>query len=87
MNQRPASAIDPPSPFFMSKVESREIRLASRPKGIPTAANFTLARVELEPPTMRKRTAQERTLNMLRWLLTATILVFIGARLYPHLAS
>jgi NADPH-dependent curcumin reductase CurA len=33
----------------MSKVESREIRLASRPKGIPTAANFTLARVELEP--------------------------------------
>src|ERR1039457_939034 len=33
----------------MSKIESREIRLASRPKGIPTAANFTLARVELEP--------------------------------------
>jgi NADPH-dependent curcumin reductase CurA len=33
----------------MSKITSREIRLASRPKGIPTAANFTLARVELEP--------------------------------------
>jgi hypothetical protein len=33
----------------MSKITSREIRLASRPNGIPTAANFTLARVELEP--------------------------------------
>jgi hypothetical protein len=30
--------------FFMSKIASREIHLASRPKGIPTAANFTLAR-------------------------------------------
>jgi len=28
---------------------SREIRLASRPSGIPTAANFSLARTELEP--------------------------------------
>jgi len=28
---------------------SREIRLASRPKGLPTAANFTLARTALEP--------------------------------------
>jgi NADPH-dependent curcumin reductase CurA len=28
---------------------SREIRLASRPKGIPTAANFTLAEVTLPP--------------------------------------
>ena len=33
----------------MSKTASREIRLASRPSGIPTAANFTLARTELEP--------------------------------------
>ena len=33
----------------MSKITSREIRLASRPKRIPTAANFTLARTELEP--------------------------------------
>ena len=33
----------------MSKIMSREIRLASRPKGIPTAANFTLAQTELEP--------------------------------------
>jgi NADPH-dependent curcumin reductase CurA len=35
---------------FMPKIESREIRLASRPKGVPTAANFSLAQVELEPP-------------------------------------
>lgn len=33
----------------MSTITSREIRLASRPKGHPTAANFTLAQVELEP--------------------------------------
>jgi hypothetical protein len=33
----------------MSKTASREIRLACRPKGIPTTANFTLARTELEP--------------------------------------
>jgi hypothetical protein len=32
----------------MSKIESREIRLASRPNGLPTAANFSLAQVELE---------------------------------------
>lgn len=33
----------------MSKIMSREIRLTSRPKGIPTADNFTLAQTELEP--------------------------------------
>jgi NADPH-dependent curcumin reductase CurA len=33
----------------MTSIMSREIRLASRPNGIPTAANFTLARIELEP--------------------------------------
>ena len=33
----------------MSKISSQEIHLASRPRGIPTAANFTLARTELEP--------------------------------------
>jgi hypothetical protein len=33
----------------MSKIVSREIRLVSRPKGIPTAANFTLAQSTLEP--------------------------------------
>src|SRR5476651_1932806 len=33
----------------MPKTASREIRLASRPTGIPTAANFTMARTELEP--------------------------------------
>src|SRR5580704_2281607 len=32
----------------MTKISSREIRLASRPKGIPTEANFTVARTELE---------------------------------------
>jgi hypothetical protein len=34
----------------MSKTASREIRLASRPSGIPSAANFTLAQIELAPP-------------------------------------
>jgi NADPH-dependent curcumin reductase CurA len=33
----------------MSKTASREIRLASRPNGIPTIANFTMVRTELEP--------------------------------------
>lgn len=33
----------------MLKTASREIRLASRPNGIPTAANFTRAKTELEP--------------------------------------
>lgn len=33
----------------MTPIFSREIRLASRPKGVPTAANFTLARTELPP--------------------------------------
>src|SRR5213593_1374229 len=34
----------------MSKITSREIRLASRPKGLPIANNFSLAKVEWEPP-------------------------------------
>jgi NADPH-dependent curcumin reductase CurA len=33
----------------MLKTANREIRLASRPTGMPTAANFILARTELEP--------------------------------------
>ena len=33
----------------MSKIVSHEIRLASRPTGMPTAANFTLAQTEIEP--------------------------------------
>lgn len=33
----------------MSNTTSREIRLASRPNGIPTAENFTLAQTELAP--------------------------------------
>ena len=31
----------------MTDTMSREIRLASRPNGLPTAANFTLAQTEL----------------------------------------
>jgi len=34
----------------MPKTTSREIRLASRPQGLPTADNFSLAQVELAPP-------------------------------------
>ena len=33
----------------MTDRTSREIRLASRPKGLPTAANFTLAQTKLQP--------------------------------------
>ena len=33
----------------MSKTTNREIRLTSRPAGIPTSANFTLAQTELPP--------------------------------------
>jgi NADPH-dependent curcumin reductase CurA len=35
----------------MKIIESREIRLACRPQGIPTAANFTSAQIELKPLT------------------------------------
>jgi NADPH-dependent curcumin reductase CurA len=34
---------------IMTATMSREIRLASRPKGIPTAANFSRAQIELKP--------------------------------------
>jgi len=34
----------------MRKIVSREIRLASRPKGMPAPQNFTIASVELGPP-------------------------------------
>jgi NADPH-dependent curcumin reductase CurA len=34
----------------MSRTTSREIQLASRPRGLPTADNFTLAQIELAPP-------------------------------------
>lgn len=33
----------------MAKIVSREIRLVSRPNGMPTAANFSLAQTELRP--------------------------------------
>ena len=32
----------------MQTTKSREVRLTSRPKGIPTEANFTLAQTQLE---------------------------------------
>ncbi len=35
--------------IFMPTITSREIRLASRPAGIPTAANFSLAQRDLAP--------------------------------------
>ncbi len=34
----------------MDKAISREIRLASRPKGMPAPQNFTIASVEIGPP-------------------------------------
>ena len=34
----------------MAKLTNREIRLASRPKGLPEPKNFTVASVELDPP-------------------------------------
>ena len=34
---------------IMSNSISHEVRLASRPNGIPTSANFTLAQVDLPP--------------------------------------
>ena len=34
----------------MSKTSSREIHLASRPLGVPTAANFAMADVQLPDP-------------------------------------
>ena len=34
----------------MTNIASREIQLASRPKGLPTADHFTLATVDLAPP-------------------------------------
>ena len=33
----------------MSNITSREIRLASRPTGVPTASNFALVETTLEP--------------------------------------
>lgn len=33
----------------MTKIVSREIRLASRPSGLPTAENFALEQTELPP--------------------------------------
>jgi NADPH-dependent curcumin reductase CurA len=46
----------------MSKISSREIRLASRPSGIPTMSNFTLAQTVMEP--LRDRQVLVRNLYM-----------------------
>ena len=46
----------------MSKVTSREIRLVSRPKGFPTAADFALA--ETEVPTIQEGQVLVRNLYM-----------------------
>jgi hypothetical protein len=37
----------------MSKTTSREIRLTSRPRGLPTADNFILSQIELGPPAQQ----------------------------------
>jgi len=34
----------------VTDIKSREVRLASHPHGMPTAANFTMARTQLKPP-------------------------------------
>jgi NADPH-dependent curcumin reductase CurA len=46
----------------MMRLMSREIRLASRPKGMPTAADFTMARTELRP--LQDREVSVRNLFM-----------------------
>jgi NADPH-dependent curcumin reductase CurA len=48
--------------MFMSQIASREIRLASRPSGIPTAENFTMAQTELPP--LQEQQALVRNLFM-----------------------
>ena len=47
---------------IMTNLLSREIRLTSRPKGLPTAANFTLAQTELKP--LRDQQVSVRNLFM-----------------------
>src|SRR5690606_18968047 len=42
---------DPISIFNMNAYTSREVRLVSRPKGIPTRSNFTLAETTVESPS------------------------------------
>jgi len=45
MSRKPKEEKETP----MTNVLSREIRLASRPNGLPVAANFTLTQTELGP--------------------------------------
>ena len=80
------------------KKSSREIRLDSRPKGMPTAANFPMARVDLEPFQGQQVSVRNHLLSVdpctfglgrdyAVLLVTTTILVIIGASLFPHLAT
>jgi len=48
----------------MSKIVSREIRLVSRPKGIPTAVNFALAPIELGPLQAQEVLVRNRFLSV-----------------------
>ena len=48
----------------MSKKVSREIRLASRPNGIPTATNFIMAQTELEPLQDQQVLVQNRYMSV-----------------------
>ncbi len=48
--------------LLVTQIANREIRLTSRPNGIPTAANFSLARTELEP--LRNQEVLVRNLYM-----------------------
>lgn len=48
----------------MTKLMSREIRLASRPTGLPTAADFTLASTEVEPLRDRQVLVRNRFMSV-----------------------
>jgi NADPH-dependent curcumin reductase CurA len=48
----------------MSKTISREIRLTSRPHGLPTAGNFTLAQIELGSPQEGEVLVRNRYLSV-----------------------
>jgi NADPH-dependent curcumin reductase CurA len=49
---------------IMTKLMSREIRLASRPTGLPTAADFTLASAEVEPLRDRQVLVRNRFMSV-----------------------
>ncbi len=61
-----AGSISPTSELrpigFMSRITSREIRLASRPHGLPTVDNFILAQIGLGP--LRRGGARPQSLQV-----------------------